>query len=401
MVSLPSFEALYEDAPCGMLVTAANGSFLRVNQTFCRWIGHAASDLVGTRTLQSLLTVGGKIFHHTHWAPLLQMQGSVREVKLDFVHADGHKIPFVMNAQRREWHGEALHEVAVFVAEDRHKYELELLKARKRSDELLAESRAVSAALMKAETTLQAAMGQLQEQAALSQQRAVFAEQMMGIVGHDLRNPLAVMKLLTEVLERVPTLTEDKRQDMAMRMHRAVSSGERLIADMLDFTAAKLGAGVTVRPQWIDLHSTVAQALADLGVVYPESQIRHVATGSAACMADPERIKQLLGNLITNAVTYGAPDHAIEVYTSTTAMESIIDVANRGQPIPADMVPSLFEPMTRGQVDGSKRSVGLGLFIVSEIARAHNGAVSVTSTEAQGTRFTVTLPHCLVAATGR
>ena len=78
-------EALYENAACGLLVTSLDGTLRRANRTFCRWIGYESSELIdGRRRFADLLTMGGRIFHQTHWAPLLQIQGSVAEVKLDF-----------------------------------------------------------------------------------------------------------------------------------------------------------------------------------------------------------------------------------------------------------------------------------------------------------------------------
>lgn len=371
-------DLLYNDAPCGLLLTTTKGAILRVNQTFCRWSGHSAEALTDGRTFQSLLTVGGKIFHQTHWTPLLQMQGSVAEVKLDLVHADGTKIPFVMNAQRREWQGEAVHEIAVFVAKDRHKYEVELIKARKRAEA--------------AETTLQAAHEALKQQADEAETRARFAEQMMGIVGHDLRNPLNVLKLLAQLLSAVPVMTDDKRKDMSLRMQRSVQIGERLIADMLDFTAARLGKGISVVLTPVDLTAVVENAVADMAVAHPGRNLRHVARGDAPARADADRIVQVVVNLVSNALTYGAADQPVEVRTFRDGGETVLEVANGGDPIASELLLTIFEPMTRGQVESSRRSVGLGLFIVSEIVRMHGGAVAVKSEAASGTVFTVRLP---------
>src|SRR5471030_461138 len=108
---LPDSDELFDHAACGLLLTLPNGTIKRVNLTFCRWLGMEREALLGRR-IQDLLTMGGKIFHQTHWAPLLQIQGSVAEVKLEVVHRDGRKLPMVFNAMRREHSGVALHEVA-------------------------------------------------------------------------------------------------------------------------------------------------------------------------------------------------------------------------------------------------------------------------------------------------
>src|SRR5271154_4734262 len=91
----------FEHAPCGLLTTTIDGTIVRVNATFCRWTGFEAQALLDQRRIQDLLTIGGKVFHQTHWAPLLQMQRSVAEVKLEFRHRDGHMVPMLINAVRR------------------------------------------------------------------------------------------------------------------------------------------------------------------------------------------------------------------------------------------------------------------------------------------------------------
>src|ERR1700757_2515580 len=90
---LPSADVLFEHAACGLLVTDTDGGILRVNATFCGWLGYQALELATTKGIQDLLTTGGKVFYQTHWAPLLQMQGSVAEVKLNMMHREGHVVP--------------------------------------------------------------------------------------------------------------------------------------------------------------------------------------------------------------------------------------------------------------------------------------------------------------------
>ena len=120
--AFPETDTLYDQAPCGLVVTALDGTFLKVNSTFCGWVGIPREELVGLRRLQDLLTMGGRIFHQTHWTPTLQMQGSLAEVKFDLLHRDCHKIPMILNARRRQRSDGQVDEVAAFVAEDRNRY---------------------------------------------------------------------------------------------------------------------------------------------------------------------------------------------------------------------------------------------------------------------------------------
>jgi phosphoserine phosphatase RsbU/P len=383
--ALPDWKALFENAACGLLLTSADGTIRRVNQTFCRWIGQPADALVDKRRMQELLTMGGRIFHQTHWAPLLQMQGSVAEVKLDIVHRDGHSVPMMMNALTRVHANGVFHELAMFVATDRNKYESELLLARRRAEELLRQQQEVQEALTRSQA-------ELDRQRARAEDRALFAEQMIGIVSHDLRNPLSAIHLSARVLARA-ALADPERKALERIMNSAQRS-QRLIEDLLDFTAARVGRGLSVVLESIDLHEVVLGATEELRTSFPGRQIEHQAIGSGVCRGDADRLTQALGNLVSNAMTYGAFDGSVRLTSSIEPETFSITVHNAGKPIPPEQLAGLFEPMTRGSGGvNTVRSVGLGLFIVREIARGHGGGVTVDSNAEAGTAFVIRCPR--------
>lgn len=377
----PDADALFDDAPCGLLVTSADGTIRRVNGTFCRWTGRSAEQLVDHRRLSDLLTMGGRLFHQTHWAPLLQLQGSVAEVKLEVLHADGHTLPMLLNAVRHA-HGETVYdEIAVVIVTDRDKYERELLLARRKAESALGR-------LSESEQALRHA----QEQAA---GRALFAEQMVGIVSHDLRNPLSSVLMSAHVLGMTDLSTNQIRA--LSRIVSASNRAQRLIADLLDFTQARLGQGLSVQLKPIALHQVVSAAADELASAFPGRTLNHECIGDGPCVADADRLAQLLGNLVSNAFTYGASDRPVTVTTEIGAATCTLRVHNEGHPIPEQTLAKLFEPMQRGPRAGASRSIGLGLFIVREIALAHGGQVEARSTPEHGTTFTVTIPSAAPA----
>ena len=362
---------MLDAAACGLAQTADDGTFLRANGTFCQWLGVTADALVGRRRFQDLLTMGGRIFHQTHWVPLLRMQGSISEVKLELTHADGGAIPTVLNAIRHLQGGVMVHELAVYVARDRDKYERELLQSRRRLEALVAEA-----------TRHQAE----------AKDRAVFAEQMIGIVSHDLRNPLSAISMATALLSRGEVTAPQQR--LLGNITRSTERATRLIADLLDFTQARLGKGLPVERRAIDLHRTVAEAVDELRLLYPARVLRHDRAGAGACAADANRLVQLIGNLVSNAMTYGTPATPVTVRSAIDETSFSLAIHNEGPPIAAELQAGLFQPMTRGtDAVSASRSVGLGLFIVREIARAHDGTTFVRSTVAEGTTFGAVLPR--------
>jgi sigma-B regulation protein RsbU (phosphoserine phosphatase) len=498
MNDAPGGDPLYEDAACGLLLTQADGTILHVNRTFCTWLGRVRDDLVGQR-LDTLLTIGGRIFHQTHWMPLLKMQRSLSEVKLEMKHADGQRVPMVMNAVIRTRDGREFHELAVFSARDRHKYELELLKARERAEEhlrneqesqkALAEARAglelaidaaqlfqwsvhmpdrerrydPSVALLlgysdrrviePAEFTsrivaddrhaeagaldafLDAPLGrfqvvfrvlgvdgvqrwiaswgrprpdasgstthlggllqdvtQSQRQRAEAEDRALLAEQTLGIVGHDLRNPLAAIQMASEILG-LRVLDGGQQFALGERIRSSARRANRLIADLLDFTRARTGRSLNLSKTVVDCHVVARDVVAELSTAHPARLLRHTDIGDTRMTADGDRIGQALGNLISNGLTYGSPDTAVTVSSEGREHSVRLSVHNQGMPIDPGLRPTLFEPMTRGESAGHLRSVGLGLYIVREIAVAHGGHVDYMSDEASGTTFFIELPR--------
>ena len=363
----PNLTDLYQRAACGLACTTDDGVFIAVNETFSKWVDRPAHDLIGRAKLQDLLTVGGRIFHQTHWAPLLRIQGSISEVKLEVVHAGGARIPMVMNAIRRETPAGFVHEIAVIVARDRDAYERELVASRKRLQTLVEET-----------TRLHSE----------AKDRALFAEQMVGIVSHDLRNPLSTIQMGAALLSR----TRANQEAVLHRVMRAADRATRMIADLLDFTQARLGKGIAVARAPMNLRQCVADAVDELALAYPARAITHEHTGAAGCEADADRLTQLVGNLVSNAIAYGREASPVDVSSVVDGANASISVRNLGEPIPPEIQASLFQPMVRGEVDVASRSVGLGLYIVSEIAKAHGGSVTVVSSAEAGTTFTAQFP---------
>lgn len=129
---------LFDSAACALAVTSEDGTLVQTNARFSEWLGFSAAELCGKR-FQDLLTMGGRIFHQTHLAPMLRMHGSVTEVKLDMLHRDGHKITVLLNGNKREQADVAVYDLALFGTTDRDKYERELLNARNLAEALLQE----------------------------------------------------------------------------------------------------------------------------------------------------------------------------------------------------------------------------------------------------------------------
>jgi signal transduction histidine kinase len=180
---------------------------------------------------------------------------------------------------------------------------------------------------------------------------------------------------------------------------RILSSAERaqrMIAGLLDFTQARIGGGFVLQHAPVDLHELAGGMVEEMQVVHPEREIRFEPSGDAQGEWDPDRLAQLLTNLMNNALVHGLKDAPVQVRVHGEPTSVVLSVHNEGKPIPPAELPQLFKPMRRGigaDRPAKSQSIGLGLYIVEQIVLAHGGTIGVDSSEQKGTTFTVHLPR--------
>jgi len=224
--------------------------------------------------------------------------------------------------------------------------------------------------------------------------RADFEQHLVGIVSHDLRNPLNAILLGASTLAARDEL-DDRSLRTVSRIRSSAERATRMIRDLLDFTQARLGGRIPVRPGPVDLHALVRQVVEEAEVAHPGRHVEVQQEGEARGEWDSDRIAQVVANLVTNALKYSPEGSPVRIATRAEMDRVSISVCNQGAPIPPEKLSTIFEPLQRATADVDKtgRSVGLGLYIVRHIVDAHGGTIEVRSTEAEGTTFTVRLPR--------
>jgi signal transduction histidine kinase len=232
-------------------------------------------------------------------------------------------------------------------------------------------------------------------------QTEAFREQFLGILGHDLRNPLQAISGNAGLLLRYGGLTEPQRKAIN-RISISADRMARMINDLLDFTRARLGGGYPVSRARMSVHDVLRQVVEELEVAHPLRRFELSLSGNGWGDWDADRIAQASSNLVGNAVQYSPEDTVVGVTAKDEAGGVCVQVHNLGSPIPAERLPHIFQPFVRG-VEGTRNvarnGLGLGLYITHEIVRAHGGTLRVTSTEADGTRFWMWLPRYAPAPT--
>jgi signal transduction histidine kinase len=222
-----------------------------------------------------------------------------------------------------------------------------------------------------------------------------FQRRMLGMVGHDLRNPLSVVMMSATQLAKV-TDAVDRRQTSIGRIMTAAHRMEKMIRDLLDYSRIELNMGLPLEIKPSDIHSSFQRVVEEFRAVHPQREIRYEPGDDSEVSWDADRMERVLENLVSNALKYSPDDSPIHLAWRRDRGRVLIEVRNRGEPIPEALVPRLFEPFHRGPTaDGAsaRQGHGLGLYIVRHIVLQHGGEISVRSSAGTGTTFTVAVPQ--------
>jgi signal transduction histidine kinase len=227
----------------------------------------------------------------------------------------------------------------------------------------------------------------------------------LAILGHDLRNPLNSMMMSAEALSQ-PGLLDAESSRMASGIAASAAAMGRMIGDLLDFTGAGLGSAMPLSPAPMDLGRLGQEVLDEMRAAYPKRTLGYHPHGDLSGEWDAARLRQLLSNLLGNAIQHGASDGPVNLSVAAHGPDVLLAVHNGGAPIPPDALAGIFDPLVRGRSPELQKhrrpgSIGLGLYIAREVATAHGGTIEVTSTAGAGTTFAVRLPRSLPPAPGQ
>lgn len=225
-------------------------------------------------------------------------------------------------------------------------------------------------------------------QAALQVERRTseLREQFIAVLSHDLRNPLAAFDGGARLLGKTPL--SERAHTILEQMRGSAKRMAGLIDNVMDLARGQLGGGLNVeREAEVNIEAILAEVVGEFRAARPERVIDVETATSRPIAADARRIAQLFSNLIANALTHGAEDQPVRVSCRIDDEAFEFSVANAGEPVRSEVLPRLFQPYVRAVEGAHKQGLGLGLYIASEIARAHGGTLTAVSDETE-TRFT-------------
>jgi signal transduction histidine kinase len=217
---------------------------------------------------------------------------------------------------------------------------------------------------------------------------------LLGMLGHDMRSPLNT--ILTTASYLAALNAGQQVSEASARLINSGASMQALLDDLVDFNRTKLGLGLKVVPSEVDLKAVVAGELEQLRGAHPSRTIELEASGDTRGRWDGARVQQILRNLVSNAVKYGCRDTPVHVALRGMQAEVRLEVTNTGPAIESAVISQIFDPLRRASADADSQDaaggLGLGLYIVREIAAAHGGDVEVRFDGGE-TKFAVRLPR--------
>lgn len=225
-----------------------------------------------------------------------------------------------------------------------------------------------------------------------AEEQTRFAETFVGMLGHDLRNPLNAILMTTRLLRRM--VAGAKETNAVERVHASATRMSNMVTQLLDLTRSRLAGGIRIEKTALDVGEAISEVVDELRRGYPTREIAWTPEGGVRMDADRDRLAQLLSNLIGNAVEHGDPACPVRVHLSGHGGAVTLSVHNEGPTIAPDRLPFLFEPFGRnGARSERSKGLGLGLYITEQIVRAHGGRIEVTSAAGHGTAFVVIFPR--------
>ena len=381
-MSLDLSRYLLDDLPCGIVLSESNGTLIGVNKTFCHWLDSTKEELLAKGRFQNLLSVGSKLFHYTHWSPLLTMQGSVREIQLDLVDDNGQKIPILANASRIRDGDQELDHIALFLVKDRKLYEAEILKARRDAERAAEQHR-------KAELKLDA----LNERLRTADKRK---DEFIATLAHELRNPLVPIRNIIELIQHEGLEAEEEKKLISM-LRRQMKQITHLVDDLLDSSRVSRG-DINLKQDTFLLKTVIDDAirLAKPAIETKEHRLTvELPSGQITCQADQTRLTQIFLNLLTNAAKYTEKGGTITFKAAILDGQLQVIVEDNGigiEPADCETIFDMFSQLHYGK-EHAAQGLGIGLSLVKKLVELHKGHIrAFSSGRGKGSRFILHLP---------
>lgn len=381
------FKTLYHHAPCGYLFTMEDGTLIDVNNTFLAFTGYSREEIIENKRFEDFLSIGGKIYYETHFAPLLNMQGEVSQINFDFIRKDETRFPVLINAIK-QGANEKHHNYIQFIVLDitqRKQYEMELLNAKRKSEELLTQLSNVNKELTR---NIQVIAEQSHELEKLNATK----DQFFRIVAHDLKSPLNSLKGFSSLLiDHFDHLSKDEILTMGKQLRDSVDSTIKMADNLITWAMVQMKDSqfneetIKVKDITSNIFDVYQKVALEKGI-----NVSFSVDDSLTIIGDKNQIEFVIRNLVNNAIKFTHKNGFVSLMAKSLPDGLVqISVSDSGVGMSDENKRKLFsigkKQSTKGT--GGEKGTGLGLMLSYEFMKLNGGQIDIESSLGKGSTF--------------
>lgn len=381
------YKTLYHHAPCGYLYTMEDGTLIDVNDTFLAFTGYSRKEIIENKRFEDFLSIGGKIYYETHFAPLLNMQGEVSQINFDFIRKDETRFPVLINAIKQSAN-EKHHNYIQFIVLDitqRKQYEIELMNAKRNSEELLKQLSNVNKELT---SNIQVIAEQSQELEKLNATKDKF----FSIVAHDLKSPLIYLKGFSSLLiDHFDHLNKDEILTMSKQLRDSVDNTIKMADNLITWALVQMKEcqfneeTIKVKDITSNIFDVYQKVALEKGI-----NVSFSVDDSLTIIGDKNQIEFVIRNLVNNAIKFTYKNGFVSLMAKSLPDGLVqISVSDSGVGISDKIKSKLFSISKKQSANGTdgEKGTGLGLMLSYEFMKLNGGQIDIESSLGKGSTF--------------
>ncbi len=381
------FKTLYNHAPCGYLYTMEDGTLKEVNDTFLTFTGYSREEIIENKSFEDFLSIGGKIYYETHFAPLLKMHGEVSQINFDFIRKDETRFPVLINAIKQSVN-EKQHNYIQFIVLDitqRKQYEMELMNAKRKSEELLTQLSNVNKELT---SNIQVIAEQSHELEKLNATKDKF----FSIVAHDLKSPLNSLKSFSSLLiDHFDHLNKDEILTMSKQLRDSVDSTIKMADNLITWAMVQMKDSqfneetIKVKDITSNIFDVYQKVAMEKGI-----NISFSVDDSLTIIGDKNQIEFVIRNLVNNAIKFTHKNGFVSLMAKSLPDGLVqISVSDSGVGISDEIKRKLFSISKKQSTNGTagEKGTGLGLMLSYDFMKLNGGQIDIESSLGKGSTF--------------
>ncbi len=381
------FKALYHHAPCGYIYTMEDGTLIEVNETFLAYTGYSREDIIENKRFDDFLSIGWKIYYETHFTPLLHMHGETSQISFDLTRKDGTRFPVLVNATKHIANDQQQSYIQFIVLDitQRRQYELELLNAKRKSEELLEQ-------LSNANKELKSNIKVVEEQSQQLEDLNATNYKFFSIVAHDLKSPLNSLKSFSSLLiDHFDNLNKDEILTMSKQIRDSVDNTIKMADNLITWAMVQMEDSkfnkeiIKVK----EITSNIFDVYKKLALE-KEINLSFLVDEALSIIGDKNQIEFVIRNLVNNAIKFTHKKGFVSLTAKSLADGLVqISVSDNGVGISDEIKSKLFSISNKHNTKGTEgeKGTGLGLMMCNEFMKLNGGQIEIESSLGKGSTF--------------